>query len=66
MAQKPAPKKPATPPPPPAAVLKNNIDSVSYAAGISVANFYKEQGLANINTAQVTKAINDVLKTNKP
>lgn len=53
------------PPPPPAPVLKNAIDSVSYAAGISVANFYKEQGLGEVNTALVTKAINDVLRGNK-
>jgi FKBP-type peptidyl-prolyl cis-trans isomerase FklB len=47
--------KPATP------VLKTLNDSASYAVGISVANFYKQQGINKLNTTLVAKAINDVL-----
>lgn len=61
-------KKTATPPAKkapvkvtaPAPALKNQTDSLSYAIGVSIANFYKEQGIDNINTAQVSKAIADV------
>jgi FKBP-type peptidyl-prolyl cis-trans isomerase FklB len=50
-------KKPATPPP----ALKNVVDSASYAIGVSVANFYKQQGMKQLNAAMVSKAITDVL-----
>src|SRR5688572_12684099 len=40
--------------------LKTLIDSASYAVGVSVANFYKQQGISNLNSAIVAKAINDV------
>ncbi len=40
-------------------VLKNALDSFSYALGLSMAGFYKEQGVENINTTLVTKALND-------
>jgi FKBP-type peptidyl-prolyl cis-trans isomerase FklB len=46
-------------------VLKNTQDSLSYAIGLSVANFYKQQNISNINTALVTRAINDVNKKGK-
>jgi FKBP-type peptidyl-prolyl cis-trans isomerase FklB len=49
----------------PAVALKTTQDSLSYAIGLSVANFYKQQNITNINTALVTKAINDVNKKNK-
>lgn len=49
-----------------APVLKTSEDSLSYAIGLSVAGFYKEQGVQNVNAAIVAKAINDVLKTGKP
>src|ERR1700733_14815795 len=52
--KKPVVAKPGTP-------LKNLTDSASYCVGMSVANFYKEQGLSNLNSALVSKAINDVL-----
>ncbi len=39
--------------------LKNQSDSFSYAIGVSIANFYKEQGIGNINSSLVTKAMND-------
>lgn len=54
------PKKPA-----PVQLLKTTQDSLSYAIGLSVANFYKQQEITNINTALVTRAINDVNKKAK-
>lgn len=57
-------KKPA----PPAAVpvvMKNALDSFSYAMGLSIATFYKEQGVQNINSNLVLKALNDI-KAGKP
>lgn len=65
-AQKVAPKKPVpsktkTSTAKTGAILKNQIDSVSYAIGYSVADFYhNQQGMKNINAAMVSKAINDV------
>lgn len=56
--------KPATPKPA-APVLKNLNDSASYAIGMSVANFYKEQGITNINTTILSNAIKDVLGSKK-
>jgi FKBP-type peptidyl-prolyl cis-trans isomerase FklB len=47
-------------------VLKTTQDSLSYAIGLSVANFYKQQNITNVNTALVTRAINDVNRKNKP
>lgn len=46
-------------------VLKNLIDSASYALGLSVANFYKQQGFTNLNTGLIAKAISDV-QANRP
>jgi FKBP-type peptidyl-prolyl cis-trans isomerase FklB len=67
---KPAAKKVATPAKKPAAaapapVMKNALDSFSYALGLSMAGFYKEQGISEINTALVTKALRDS-KAGKP
>lgn len=45
--------------------LKTIEDSVSYAVGVSVANFYKQQGITKLNTSIVTKAINDGLSGKK-
>jgi len=45
--------------------LKTTQDSLSYAIGLSVANFYKQQNITNINTALVTRAINDVNRKSK-
>ena len=59
---KPKPAVKAAPQP----IFKDTNDSLSYAIGISVANFYKEQGVTHVNTALVSKAINDLLKSNKP
>lgn len=41
--------------------LKTLNDSASYAIGVSVASFYKQQGITNLNSTLVTKAINDIL-----
>ncbi|HZH66508.1 MAG TPA: FKBP-type peptidyl-prolyl cis-trans isomerase [Flavisolibacter sp.] len=63
-AQKTTPKKAVTSTAKP---FKNLTDSASYAIGLSVANFYKQQGFKNLNTTLIAKAINDVqLKTGKP
>lgn len=47
-------------------ILKTSIDSVSYGIGQDIANNLKSQGMENINTAVLTKAIQDVLKNNPP
>jgi FKBP-type peptidyl-prolyl cis-trans isomerase FklB len=49
----------------PAPLMKNALDSFSYALGLSMAEFYKQQGVENINTNLVIKALNDS-KANKP
>lgn len=46
--------------------LKNMNDSVSYAIGAMVANFYKQQGLKNLNSSMVAKAVSDVYASKKP
>ena len=51
--------KPAVP------VLKTVNDSASYAVGVSVANFYKQQGISKLNTTLVSKAINDIMSGKK-
>ena len=56
-------KKPSTAAPAP--VMKNALDSFSYALGLSMAGFYKEQGIKEINTALVSRALKDV-QTGKP
>ncbi|HET9277945.1 MAG TPA: FKBP-type peptidyl-prolyl cis-trans isomerase [Flavitalea sp.] len=58
-------KKPATPATASAPIMKNALDSFSYAMGLSIASFYKEQGVQNINSNLVLKAINDS-KSGKP
>ncbi|MDI3321798.1 FKBP-type peptidyl-prolyl cis-trans isomerase [Pinibacter soli] len=42
-------------------VMKNALDSVSYAIGLNVAQFYKQQGIDNINTTCVQKGMADAL-----
>lgn len=49
----------------PAPVLKTIVDSASYAIGLSVANFYKQQGMKQLNASMVSKAITDVLGSKK-
>src|SRR5438067_13912860 len=53
-----ATKKPATSASS-ASVLKNADDSFSYAIGLSIASFYKAQGISNINNTLVLKALAD-------
>lgn len=64
--QKKAPVKKAATPAAGGVAIKTTNDSLSYAIGMSLASFYKQQGITNINTALVNKAVNDVMKTNKP
>jgi len=45
--------------------LKTFTDSVNYAIGISVANFYRQLGATKLNTVLVSKAINDVMANKK-
>jgi FKBP-type peptidyl-prolyl cis-trans isomerase FklB len=44
-------------------LLKNATDSFSYALGLSMASFYKQQGVSQINTVIVNKAMNDGMKS---
>ncbi|MBS1601304.1 MAG: FKBP-type peptidyl-prolyl cis-trans isomerase [Bacteroidetes bacterium] len=46
--------------------LKTAEDSLSYAIGVSVANFYKQMNITKINSSLVTRAINDVNIKGKP
>ncbi|MEJ7739149.1 MAG: FKBP-type peptidyl-prolyl cis-trans isomerase [Chitinophagaceae bacterium] len=55
------PKTPVKPQP----VMKTSLDSLSYALGLSLAQFYKQQGLKSVNTVLVSKAINDAMKGTK-
>lgn len=59
--KKPAPKKTTAPVTTHSTTgFKNLNDSVSYAIGLSVADFYKQQGMTSLNTTLLSKAINDV------
>jgi len=46
-------------------ILKTTQDSLSYAIGLSLANFYKQQNITGVNTALVMRAITDVNKGSK-
>lgn len=46
-------------------LLKTQKDSVDYGIGVSVANFYKIQGVQSINSKLVTRTVNDVLTGKK-
>ncbi|NDC78358.1 MAG: FKBP-type peptidyl-prolyl cis-trans isomerase, partial [Chitinophagia bacterium] len=68
-AQKPAtPAKPKTPTKPvakpatPPLALKSTMDSLSYAIGMLDGNFFKQQGLVQINSAALGRGFSDVLK----
>lgn len=61
---KPVAPKPVAKPVPP--ILKNMNDSASYAVGVSVANFYKQQGIKKLNATLVSKAINDIMSGKTP
>lgn len=60
-AAKPGAAKPATT----TVAMKNAVDSFSYAIGLSIANFYKQQGVSDINNQLVMKALTDA-KNGKP
>ncbi|MBC7936455.1 MAG: FKBP-type peptidyl-prolyl cis-trans isomerase [Rhizobacter sp.] len=62
MAQKTPVKKPVPVKTITAPVLKNGIDSFSYAAGFNIASSMKQQGITEINAAMVQKAMDDVFK----
>lgn len=74
LAQAPAKKKPVAASPkkttttaaaPAAPALKNSVDSFSYAIGLSIASFYKAQGIKDINNTLVVRALSDA-KNDKP
>ncbi|HEY9364591.1 MAG TPA: FKBP-type peptidyl-prolyl cis-trans isomerase [Chitinophagaceae bacterium] len=57
--KKPAPKvvKPAT--------VLTSTDSLCYSIGVQVADFYKNQGVENMNSAMIKKAFDDVYNEKK-
>ena len=57
-AAKPVASKPATP------ALKTTLDSMSYAIGMLDGNFFKQQGLSQVNAALLGKGFQDILKGN--
>ena len=57
--------KPVTKPATPVNVLRTQSDSMSYAIGLSVANFYEQQGI-KLNTVMVSRALNDIAAGKKP
>src|SRR5881398_2711335 len=59
--QKAKPKAPVLP----SSAMKTGLDSLSYALGLSLAQFYKQQGIKKVNTTLVAKAINDAMKDGK-
>jgi len=48
------------------AVLKNAVDSMSYAIGVLDANFFKQQGLQKVNSDLIKLAYEDVVNGKKP
>lgn len=54
--------KPAAKPAAPA--LKTTLDSMSYAIGMLDGNFFKQQGLTQVNAAMLGKGFQDILKGN--
>jgi len=51
---------------PAAPILKNEIDSVSYALGVSLAAYYQSQGVTKLNGALLGTAVNDLLNARTP
>jgi FKBP-type peptidyl-prolyl cis-trans isomerase FklB len=60
---KPKPAKATVKPAVKVSALKTRMDSVSYSIGVNIADNLKAQGLDNVNTAILSKAIQDVLKS---
>lgn len=48
-----------------APIMKNLNDSFSYAAGLNIGQSMKEQGITDLNSSLVQKAMDDVLKNRK-
>lgn len=46
-------------------LCKNMTDSFSYALGVQIAGFYRQQGVKKLNTALLTKAITDLYGNKK-
>lgn len=46
----------------PKPVLKNGVDSLSYALGVSLASYYKTQGINELNSELLSKACGDLLQ----
>jgi len=67
--KKPAPK-PATTKPAvataPKPLLRNGLDSLSYAIGVNIGTNMKMQGIETMNYVTLNKGISDALKGNKP
>ncbi len=59
------PKVPAKAPVAPVVMMKTGLDSLSYALGLSLAQFYKQQGIKSINTVMISRAINDAMRGQK-
>ncbi|MBM3158506.1 MAG: FKBP-type peptidyl-prolyl cis-trans isomerase [Bacteroidetes bacterium] len=51
---------------PEALTLKNEIDSVSYALGVSLASYYQSQGVLKLNGDLLGSAVNDFLSGKTP
>lgn len=51
---------------PAALTLKNEIDSVSYALGVSLASYYQSQGVLKLNGDLLGSAVNDFLSGKTP
>jgi FKBP-type peptidyl-prolyl cis-trans isomerase FklB len=49
-----------------APIFKSNIDSVSYAVGVRIAQSLKAQGFDNLNMSLFQKAMNDIATTKPP
>lgn len=45
-------------------VMKNLLDSFSYAVGVNIGNNMKDQGITSLNSALMIKALDDVFKNN--
>jgi FKBP-type peptidyl-prolyl cis-trans isomerase FklB len=48
-----------------APLLKTSSDSISYAIGLTVARYCKEQGIESVNPSLISKALDDELKYGK-
>jgi FKBP-type peptidyl-prolyl cis-trans isomerase FklB len=66
--KKPAPKPVAKPTVAvtPKPLLRNGLDSLSYAIGVNIGANMKMQGIENLSYVTLNKGISDALKGNKP